>query len=39
MFFAFAKQAFTNYYFMVLAAFCAALSALDPARASAEAAE
>lgn len=35
MFFAFAKQAFTNYYFMVLAAFCAALSALDPAPAEA----
>ncbi|HYV43815.1 MAG TPA: hypothetical protein VFA20_03095 [Myxococcaceae bacterium] len=30
MFFGFAKQAFTNYYFMVLAALCAALAALAP---------
>ena len=30
MFFAFAKQAFCNYYFLVIGMFCAALAAVSP---------
>jgi hypothetical protein len=35
MFFAFAKQAFANYYFLVIAALCTALAALAPEKAAA----